>query len=107
VAQGFSLPGIQFPHPTEINFVLTAAQAVWDGLVADGYSFSRRGAPRDCGVERRTRDKPPLIANALACFCHRAILAHASKLGAEREVIGRPSVVPPPAARRPPGSGPA
>jgi threonine aldolase len=53
VRQGLAdIPGIRFPHPTEINFVLTALpQPVWDGLVADGYSFSRRGAPRD-GVVR-------------------------------------------------------
>ena len=42
------------PHPTEINFVLTALpKRVWDGLVADRYSFSRRGAPS----ERRRPDR--------------------------------------------------
>jgi threonine aldolase len=53
VRQGLAdIPGIRFPHPTEINLVLTALpKPVWDGLVADGYSFSRRGAPRD-GVVR-------------------------------------------------------
>jgi threonine aldolase len=53
VRQGLAdIPGIRFSHPTEINFVLTALpKPVWDGLVADGYSFSRRGAPRD-GVVR-------------------------------------------------------
>jgi threonine aldolase len=46
------VPGVRFPHPTEINFVLAALpKPVWDGLVADGYSFSRRGAPRD-GIVR-------------------------------------------------------
>jgi threonine aldolase len=46
------IPGIRFPHPTEINLVLAALpQPVWDGLVAEGYSFSRRGASRD-GIVR-------------------------------------------------------
>jgi len=40
-----TIPGVRFRGPTEINFVLVALpQPVWDGLVADGYSFSRRGA---------------------------------------------------------------
>jgi threonine aldolase len=39
---------VRFPSPTEINFVLvTLPQPVWDGLVAEGYSFSRRGAPSE------------------------------------------------------------
>ena len=39
------IPGVRFRSPTEINFVLvTLPQPVWDGLVAEGYSFSRRGA---------------------------------------------------------------
>ena len=39
------IPGVRFPSPTEINLVLVALpQPVWDGLVAEGYSFSRRGA---------------------------------------------------------------
>jgi len=38
------IPGVRFPSPTEINLVLVALpQPVWDGLVAEGYSFSRRG----------------------------------------------------------------
>jgi threonine aldolase len=42
------IPGVRFPSPTEINFVLvTLPQPVWDGLVAEGYSFSRRGAPSE------------------------------------------------------------
>jgi threonine aldolase len=46
------IPGIRFPHPTEINFVLAALpQPVWDGLVAEGYSFSRRGTPQE-GIVR-------------------------------------------------------
>src|SRR5262245_30368778 len=41
-----AIPGVRFRSPTEINFVLvTLPQPVWDGLVAEGYSFSRRGAP--------------------------------------------------------------
>jgi threonine aldolase len=53
VRQGLAdIPGIRFPHPTEINFVLAALpKPVWDGLIADGYSFSRRGGPRD-GIVR-------------------------------------------------------
>ena len=42
------IPGVRFRSPTEINFVLvTLPQPVWDGLVAEGYSFSRRGAPSE------------------------------------------------------------
>jgi len=42
------IPGVRFRSPTEINFVLvTLPQPVWDGLVAEGYSFSRRGAPAE------------------------------------------------------------
>jgi threonine aldolase len=53
VRQGLAdLPGVRFPYPTEINFVLAALpKTVWDGLIAEGYSFSRRGAPRD-GIVR-------------------------------------------------------
>ena len=46
------IPGVRFPAPTEINLVLVALpQPVWDGLVAEGYSFSRRGAPGE-GIVR-------------------------------------------------------
>jgi threonine aldolase len=46
------IPGVRFRGPTEINLVLVALpQPVWDGLVAEGYSFSRRGAPSE-GVVR-------------------------------------------------------
>lgn len=46
------LAGARFPHPTEINFVLVALpEPVWHGLVADGYSFSRRGLPHE-GIVR-------------------------------------------------------
>jgi threonine aldolase len=46
------IPGVRFPSPTEINLVLVALpQPVWDGLVAEGYSFSRRG-PLSEGVIR-------------------------------------------------------
>jgi threonine aldolase len=46
------IPGVRFPSPTEINLVLVALpQPIWDGLVAEGYSFSRRGALRE-GVVR-------------------------------------------------------
>ena len=43
-----SIAGVRFRSPTEINFVLVSLpQPVWDGLVAEGYSFSRRGAPSE------------------------------------------------------------
>jgi len=43
-----AIPGVRFAGPTEINFVLVSLpKPVWDGLVADGYSFSRRGAPSE------------------------------------------------------------
>jgi len=46
------IPGVRFRGPTEINLVIVALpQPVWDGLVAEGYSFSRRGAPSE-GVVR-------------------------------------------------------
>jgi len=42
------IPGVRFRSPNEINFVLvTLPQPIWDGLVAEGYSFSRRGAPSE------------------------------------------------------------
>jgi threonine aldolase len=67
------IPGIRFPHPTEINFVLAALpKPVWDGLVADGYSFSRRGAPRE-GVVRIACawDTPAEAVDALIEAAHR------------------------------------
>ena len=74
VRQGLEdLPGVRFLHPTEINFVLTALpKPVWDGLVADGYSFSRRGAPRD-GVVRIACawDTPAEAVDALVEAAHR------------------------------------
>ena len=74
VRQGLAdLPGVRFPHPTEINFVLAALpKPVWDGLVADGYSFSRRGAPRD-GVVRIACawDTPAEAVDALVEAAHR------------------------------------
>jgi threonine aldolase len=67
------IPGIRFPHPTEINFVLTALpKPVWDGLVAEGFSFSRRGAPRD-GIVRIacSWDTPREAVDALIEAAHR------------------------------------
>ena len=65
VRQGLTeIPGARFPHPTEINFVLAALpKPVWDGLVADGYSFSRRGAPRE-GVIRIACACSPIAVRA-------------------------------------------
>jgi threonine aldolase len=74
VQQGLAdIPGVRFLHPTEINFVLAALpKPVWDGLVADGYSFSRRGAPRD-GVVRIACawDTPAEAVDALLEAAHR------------------------------------
>jgi threonine aldolase len=67
------IPGIRFPHPTEINFVLAALpRPVWDGLVADGYSFSRRGTPAE-GIVRIACawDTPPGAVDALVEAAHR------------------------------------
>jgi threonine aldolase len=65
------IPGVRFRSPTEINFVLVALpQAVWDGLVAEGYSFSRRGAPSEgvvriaCAFDTREEDVDALLATA-------------------------------------------
>jgi threonine aldolase len=68
-----SIPGVRFPHPTEINLVLAALpRPVWDGLVADGYSFSRRGAPRE-GIVRIACawDTPVEAVDALVDAAHR------------------------------------
>ena len=65
------IPGVQFRSPTEINFVLVALpQPVWDGLVAEGYSFSRRGAPSEgivriaCAFDTKPEDIDALVATA-------------------------------------------
>jgi threonine aldolase len=74
VRQGLAdLPGVRFPYPTEINFVLAALpKPVWDGLVTEGYSFSRRGAPRD-GIVRIACawDTPVEAIDALVEAAHR------------------------------------
>jgi threonine aldolase len=70
-----AVPGARFPHPTEMNLVLVALpRPVWDGLVADGYAFSRRGAPGE-GIVRIacTFDTPPEAADHLVA----AALRHA------------------------------
>jgi threonine aldolase len=66
-----AIPGVRFRSPTEINFVLvTLPQPVWDGLVADGYSFSRRGAPAEgiiriaCAFDTTEDDVDALVAAA-------------------------------------------
>ena len=65
------MPGMQFRGPTEINFVLVALpQPIWDGLVAEGYSFSRRGAPSAgisriaCAFDTTEADVDELVARA-------------------------------------------
>jgi threonine aldolase len=81
------IPGVRFPHPTEINFVLAALpKPVWDGLVAEGYSFSRRGAPRE-GIVRIACawDTPPDAVHALLEAAHR----HAGLVTAGAGVGGR------------------
>lgn len=67
------IPGVRFRGPTDINLVLVALpQPVWDGLVADGYSFSRRGAPSE-GVIRIACafDTPPEAVDALIAAAQR------------------------------------
>ena len=66
-----TISGVRFQSPTEINLVLVALpQPVWDGLVADGYSFSRRGAPAEgivriaCAFDTTTEDVDALVAAA-------------------------------------------
>jgi threonine aldolase len=65
------IPGARFRSPTEINFVLvTLPQAVWDGLVAEGYSFSRRGSPSEgiiriaCAFDTTEEAVDALVATA-------------------------------------------
>jgi len=68
-----NIPGVRFPSPTEINLVLAKLpQPVWDGLVADGYSFSRRGAPSE-GIVRIACafDTTEDAADALIAAAHR------------------------------------
>jgi threonine aldolase len=67
------IPGVRFRGPTELNLVLVALpQPVWDGLVAEGYSFSRRGAPSE-GVVRIACafDTPPEAVDALIATAER------------------------------------
>ena len=66
-----AIPGVRFRGPTEINFILVALpQPIWDGLVAEGYSFSRRGAPSEgiirivCAFNTTEEDVEKLIATA-------------------------------------------
>ncbi len=77
------IPGVRFRSPTEINFVLVSLpQPVWDGLVAEGYSFSRRGAPSE-GIIRIACafDTTEEAVDALVAAAHR----HAgTRQGAER-----------------------
>jgi len=66
-----TIPGVRFRGPTEINFVLAALpQPIWDGLIAEGYSFSRRGAPSEgiirivCAFDTTEEDVDELVATA-------------------------------------------
>ena len=78
------IPGVRFRGPTEINFALVSLpQPVWDGLVAEGYSFSRRGAPSE-GIIRIACafDTTEEAVDALVAAAHR----HAgTRLGADRQ----------------------
>jgi threonine aldolase len=65
------IPGVRFRSPTELNLVLvTLPQPVWDGLVAEGYSFSRRGAPSEgiiriaCAFDTTEEAVDALVASA-------------------------------------------
>ncbi len=77
------IPGVRFRSPTEINFVLVGLpQPVWDGLVAEGYSFSRRGASSE-GIIRIACafDTTEEAVDALVAAAHR----HAgTRQGADR-----------------------
>jgi threonine aldolase len=74
VRQGLAeIPGVRFRGPTDINLVLVALpRPVWDGLVAEGYSFSRRGAPGE-GVIRIACafDTTEEAVDALVAAAHR------------------------------------
>ncbi len=66
-----TIPGVRFRGPTEINFVLAALpQPIWDGLIAEDYSFSRRGAPSEgiirivCSFDTTEEDVDELVATA-------------------------------------------
>jgi threonine aldolase len=73
------IPGVRFRSPTEINFVLVSLpRPVWDGLVAEGYTFSRRGAPHE-GIIRIACafDTTEEAVDALLAAAHRhAASAH-------------------------------
>ena len=81
VREGLStIPGTRFRGPTEINFVLVKLpQPVWDGLVAEGYSFSRRGAPSE-GIIRIACafDTTEEAVDALVAVAHRYAAAGAA-----------------------------
>jgi len=72
VREGLSeIPGVHFASPTDINLVLVRLpQPVWDGLVAEGYSFSRRGAPSEniiriaCAFDTVEEDVDALVSTA-------------------------------------------
>src|ERR1051325_2949477 len=63
--------GVRFRGPTEMNFVLvTLPQPIRDGLVAEGYTFSRRGAASErtirsvCAFGTTEEDVDALVATA-------------------------------------------
>src|SRR6185295_13732647 len=80
-----AIPGMRFRGPTEINFVLVALpQPVWDGLVAEGYSFSRRGAPSEGVVRIACAFDTPVEAVD-------ALIATAQRYAAGRPAEDRPA----------------
>jgi threonine aldolase len=82
------LPGVHFPHPTEINLVLVRLpQPVADGLATDGYSFSRRGRPGDRLVR-------------IACAFDTPVEAVDALVAAARRHAGEPHARPARAAAR-------
>ncbi len=98
------IPGVRFPSPTEINLVLVALpQPVWDGLVADGYSFSRRGPMKD-GVIRIACafDTPVEAVDALleAAYRHAGLSGRARVNGTAAAPSAAPPSPPSPASRR-------
>jgi threonine aldolase len=98
------VPGVRFPSPTDINLVLVALpQPVWDGLVADGYSFSRRGPMKD-GIIRIACafDTPVEAVDALleSAYRHAGLAGGAPVNGRAAAPSAPPPSRPSPASRR-------
>ena len=79
------IPGVKFRGPAEINFILVVLpKPVWDGLVAEGYSFSRRGAPSEnivriaCAFDTMEEDVDALVSTAKRYAVEQSALTHPS-----------------------------